>query len=590
MEISRLRMIIGSRYKKRLTLVFLGMLLSAALEVVSIGLILPFLKLVTEEKFYLENKYIVLIAQKFDLSHNATIICAGLIIIFMYALKAVAQYLLNKFQAQIIHTVRVNFSREFFMSYINMPYTEFVKRNIAEMIHNSTGQVNLFAVVFLQSLLLFVSEIVVIILIVFFFLLVNPVLMIITSLFLGFVVFTLGKKTKKIFNEVGERQNISIVSMYKVINESISALKEIRVLGVKDFFIKRFDEYSEEYKEMSIKATAIQIVPKIFLEFVFVSAVIVTIIYCIIFQQNLKEIFPILTLFMIGFYKIFPSLSRVVTYINQIAISKVSFDILYNEFEKLGHSTKVISDKKDVTPICFDKLINLSDINFSYVDGEKILNNFSLNIKKNTTVAFVGRSGAGKSTILDLLLGLLVPNSGDIKIDGISIFDNLEGWYKKVSYIPQSISFVDDTIKNNIALGINLIDEERLQEAIEGAQLFDFVKSLPAGINTQIGDKGVKLSGGQKQRIGIARALYKNPEILIFDEATSALDVETEAMLTSAINNLSHKKTIIIVAHRLSTIKDSDVIYILEQGNIVAHGGYKDLLVSSKWFRKINNT
>ena len=205
------------------------------------------------------------------------------------------------------------------------------------------------------------------------------------------------------------------------------------------------------------------------------------------------------------------------------------------------------------------------------------------------TVAFIGRSGAGKTTLIDMILGLVQPKSGNVMFDGYNISQNINFWYQRISYIPQTISFIDDTIRKNVALGIYDIDEKQLSRCIDDAQLTGFIQSLPNGLETEIGDKGVRLSGGQRQRIGIARALYKNPDILIFDEATSALDVETERALTESIKNLSGSKTIIIVAHRISTIKDSDIIFVLENGEVKGKGKFDELLATNKWFQDINS-
>ncbi len=579
--------LLGRQYQKSFVLVFLSMLTLALFEVLSIGIILPFLKLIIDEHNDVSNLYLSEIKSTFGLEGNDLIILVGLMIIGIFLIKNILHYFINKFQASTLHQIRVDISKKLFSKYIEMNYSLFIEKNISSMIHNATGQVNAFVVIFLQSMLHLISELVIVIAILILLLIVDPVVMLILSSAGFILVAIIMRKFKKTFKDIGKKQNDATVSMYKVINEGISALKEIRVLKVEQYFTDIFDQHSIIYQDMAIKSSAIRLIPKLILEFIFISSLIIVVIVSISMKYNMGEFIPTLILFAMAFFKIFPSVNRIINDYNLMLSSKISFDVLYDELmsTKDDFKFKRISNESSIT---FKDKITLQNVTFAYKNSENIFKNFSMEIPKNKTIALIGQSGSGKTTIVDLILGLIQPQKGSIKFDNYDISKNLDNWYQKIGYIPQFISFIDDTIRKNIALGIHDIDEKRLEKSIDDAQLRELIDSMPKGLDTRIGDKGIKLSGGQRQRVGIARALYSNPDILIFDEATSALDVETERALTESIHKLGHSKTIIIVAHRLSTIKDSDTIFILGHGTIMDSGTYNELLMRNQWFQEIN--
>ena len=295
--------------------------------------------------------------------------------------------------------------------------------------------------------------------------------------------------------------------------------------------------------------------------------VMLFILVYIIRGGNVGLLIPQLTAFGLAAMRIMPSANRINTYITEVAYNQYSLDYLYENLTESMKSDKAMRAERAAIAgpaLHLEDKIELKDITFAYPDSDKhIFTKANMVIPKGKSVGIMGPSGAGKSTVVDILLGLLHVQSGEILCDGASIFSNYDSWLSQIGYIPQSIYLVDETIRENIALGMDedAIDEDRIWEVMEEAQLADFVRSLPDGLDTTIGDRGVRLSGGQRQRIGIARALYHNPEILVFDEATSALDNETEAAVMEAINGFHGKKTMVIIAHRLNTIADCDIIY-----------------------------
>ena len=278
-------------------------------------------------------------------------------------------------------------------------------------------------------------------------------------------------------------------------------------------------------------------------------------------------------MFAVAAFRLLPSFNRITNFLSIILFNKPAVDAVYHDLKEIEQIEKGTNynEKENVKRTQLKKKIEIRNVCFHYPESEqKVLDMVSFEIKKNQSVAFIGPSGAGKTTLADILLGALAPTYGEIKVDGENINENLRSWQKNLGYIPQTIYLMDDTIKNNIAFGIeeSEIDQKKLEEAIEKAQLRDFIEALPEGLETEVGERGVKLSGGQRQRIGIARALYNDPDVLVLDEATSALDNDTEKAVMEAIENLSGSKTLIIIAHRLTTIQNCDIVFEVKEGKV----------------------
>ena len=304
--------------------------------------------------------------------------------------------------------------------------------------------------------------------------------------------------------------------------------------------------------------------------------------------QAPDKILMTLSLFAIVAVRLMPSLNRISTAWGGIKFCAPAFDVIYDDLMYCERMDAQHQDLQEEGPILFQDKIEMRDVSFSYENSQTLaLKSVSLEILKNTTVGFVGSSGAGKSTTVDIILGLLFPSLGEVLVDGVDIRGHLQSWQRKIGYIPQMIYLCDDTIKSNIAFGVapEDIEEEKVWQALRLAQLEDFVRSLPLGLNTVIGERGIRLSGGQRQRISIARALYHDPEVLVMDEATAALDNETERDFMAALDGLSGGKTIIVIAHRLTTVQSCDKIFFLKEGQLVADGKYNELLKDCPQFR-----
>lgn len=356
--------------------------------------------------------------------------------------------------------------------------------------------------------------------------------------------------------------------------QAIYGIKDVKVLKREDFFADNYEENGKIGARYSQNYSVLNNVPRLLIETIFIISILAYMAIYIIHGGDMSDMILQLTVFGAAAIRLLPSVNRINTYIGEIAYEAPSLDYLYKNLNinEISNAERNKKENKGKNVLNLKDKIELKEITYSYPNTEKnIFTKASMTVPYAKSVGIIGNSGAGKSTLVDILLGLLKVKEGKITCDGVDIFDNYQEWLGHIGYIPQSIYLVDESIRDNIAFGINAkeISDKRVWEVLDEAQLKDFVEKLPEGLETKVGDRGVRLSGGQRQRIGIARALYHNPDILVFDEATSALDNDTEHALMEAINNFHGKKTMIIIAHRLNTIKQCDIIYKVENETIV---------------------
>jgi ATP-binding cassette subfamily C protein len=363
------------------------------------------------------------------------------------------------------------------------------------------------------------------------------------------------------------------------------------VLNRENLFIEKFRVEARESTLLKIYIRYIQQIPKPVVE---TSAVLgMMLISAILVWQGrpMSTIIPILTLFAMATVKLMPAVQQLSTLYTTLRYNLVAVDPIYDDLKELEEYQKYfLKDRKSQTPITLDNSIEAENISYSYPGSDEIaLKNVSFTAPKGKAIAFVGESGAGKTTMVDLLLGLLTPTEGKICVDGIDIQERISAWQRNIGYIPQSIYLADETLRNNVAFGIpeDEIDDDKVIQAIESAQLSEMVSKLPAGLDTMIGENGTRISGGQRQRVGIARALYHNPQVLVMDEATSALDNITEKEITDAIEALKGDKTVIMIAHRLTTVQNCDILYLMKNGKIIDQGSYDYLVDTNREFRKM---
>lgn len=538
---------------------FIMMLMSSFIELMGIGLILPVIALLAKPELIEQNKYLSMlynIIQPESTKSFLIILC--LILIILYFVKNLFLAFQNYVQAHFIMKKGAELANRLFYNYIHAPYKYHLNHNSGYLLGN-ISMANVFSSNVLVPFMTLASELFVVssifVMLLFFFPFVTLGLSLIITVITYMVYFSL-----KNFNyKLGKVRQIETMEMNKYALQGLKAIKESKVRNTEDFFAEQYNIHRININNAEAHATFCGNLPRFLIETLIVILGLGVLLILILSGNAIGTIILTLSLFAASSVRLMPSMTRIqysLTRIKQYVYSfnKLFADIAGFEIEEKGYSAKSIK---------FEKSIEINDVSFSYDNTENnIFNDFSLQIEKNSSVAFVGPTGCGKTTMVDIILGLLKPQKGSLQIDGENINSNLISWQKMIGYVPQFIFLLDDTVKANVAFGEpeDKIDDKRVIECLKMAQVYDFVEKLPDGINNLIGENGIRLSGGQRQRIGIARALYHNPQVLILDEATSALDNETEKAFIDALDTLKGKLTIIMIAHRLTTVENCDNI------------------------------
>jgi ATP-binding cassette, subfamily B, bacterial PglK len=573
----------------KLILLFFAILIMAILEVVGVASIVPFMSVIASPEIIHNNTYLSNLYNFLQVdSENEFIIFLGIAIIVLLFLSNITQafitWKMTFFAQNQYHRLQVRMLEQ----YLAEPYSFYLNKNSSELSKNILTEVSaVINGVVLQSLL-GLSKIFIVIFIFVLLLLVNPIVAITTTviLFGSYLIIYSLVRTK--LRTIGIKKTTAVFHTFKSANESMAGIKEIKIRNSEKEFVNRFIPPSKELAEYAAQVSVIAALPRYLLEVVAFGGIIAISTMLIATKPgSSNEVIPIISLYAMAGYRLMPALQQIYGAISNVKYNIPAFNILVNDFNNL--TEKNFNKIKDQKPCEFNHKLQIRDINFFY-KGEKnpVINNLNLDVKKNTTVGLIGPSGVGKTTLIDIILGLLTPDSGNIIVDGIKINkENIAAWQKNIGYVPQSIYLTDDSIEKNIAFSIaeNEIDRAKLVSAAKMANVDTFINSLPDQYKTLVGERGVRLSGGQRQRIGIARALYHNPTILVFDEATSSLDGITEDVIMDSIHNLSHKKTIIMIAHRMTTVKECDVIHMMKDGKIFDSGTYDELFQKNKDFQ-----
>lgn len=566
--------------KQKQKLIYLGFLIfiGGLFETLGVSLLVPIGSVILDSSVihrYID-KYPMLhgVVDLMGLDTDSKIIIAMLILLmFIFVFKNIfLTYLSYEQNRYVAHNKNEMISRVL-REFLNRPYEYYLGADIPTVFRITDSDIpNVFNM--LMALLSLSTELVVSLLLFIVLLKVNWQMTVLIIVVFLIVTVINTKLFKPRLNEVGKQnQNIqSRIAKWRL--QAIYGLKDVKVLNRQDFFIRNYHESGYVGANVITKYSVINTIPRRLIETAFMVTVLGFLAIYMGVGGNASVLIPQLMAFAVAAVRIMPSVSRINTYITEVAYEEPSLNYLY---DNLSESMKVEGEMRAVHAKISGPALELKDkielkhITFRYPDGDvNILTDAEMVVPKGKSVGIMGPSGAGKSTVVDILLGLLHANVGEILCDGANIFSNYESWLAQIGYIPQSIYLTDESIRENIAFGIDLdvIDDDRIWEVMEEAQLADFVRELPEGLDTKVGDRGVRLSGGQRQRIGIARALYHNPEILVFDEATSALDNETEAAVMEAINSFHGKKTMVIIAHRLNTIEKCDIIYEVDHEKI----------------------
>lgn len=567
----KLNYIFTKKQKIELLWVFILITVGAFLELAGVSVILPFVNAIISPESVLSSKGMNMVYSALGFSDiNGFIIFLALFIIFVYVLKNLFLAYMYDVQYRFNYDNQRELSTMMMRRYISQPYSYHLVNGSEKMIQHITKDIDMFMAAVSGAMFLATELFVCIAIITYLFIKDKSItlgLMFVMLAFVGLYFIFIKGRVKTYGIEV-RKDNEKI---NKTIIESFGGIKEIKILERENYFIEKYDDSYAQFAEAQRKYQLLSVVPRPIMEAVCISGMLSVVALKMARGVSMAYFIPTLSLFVVAAFRMLPSFSRISSYMSQVIFNKAAVDFVYNDLKNISALPISNSEDNKIDDIIFNDKITVENVSFSYARNLKdVLDSVNMEIHKNESVGLIGPSGQGKTTLADLLLGLLMPTAGSIKVDGNSISGKMNLWHSKVGYIPQTIFLSDDTIKNNIAFGVKEedINDEKIWEALKEAQLIDFISELEDGINTYVGERGVRLSGGQRQRIGIARALYNKPDILVLDEATSALDNDTEIAVMDAINNLMGNKTLIIIAHRLSTIKNCDSVYQVNEGKI----------------------
>jgi ABC-type multidrug transport system fused ATPase/permease subunit len=573
--IKKLRYILDR--KQKINICFLGVMIfiGGIMETLSVSAMLPVVWVIIDAEKAMENKYFKWAMDFLDIQDVKGFTIALLVIlIIVYILKNAYLLLLVNEQTRFISYNRNKLISQVLREFLNRPYEFYLDADIPTVFRLTDSDIpNVFQI--LMSLISMTSEALVFILLCIVLIMTDWKLLLFLVIVFGFITLIMMKVLKPRLTKLGaENQAIqSRIAKWRI--QAIYGIKDVKVLHREAFFADNYESNGKVGASYTRRYSVINSMPSLLIETLFISCILLYLIVYILMGNDVTRIISMLAAFGVAALRLLPCVKRINTYMTDISYFRPCLDYVYenmniNEISRKNNQTLKPADESKTMNL-HDK-IELKNIVYAYPNTDKLIFDHAyMQIPYGKSVGIMGPSGAGKSTIVDILLGLLKVHEGTIECDGVNVFDNYPAWLAQIGYIPQSIYLVDEPIRNNIAFGIadSEIDDNRIWDVLEEAQLKDFIKTLPEGLDTAIGDRGVRLSGGQRQRLGIARALYHNPEILVFDEATSALDNETEAAVMEAINSFHGKKTMVIIAHRLNTIEKCDIIYKVDEGQIV---------------------
>ena len=551
------------------------------LEAISLGAVVPVTSIMVKGNLS-QYPFLHFATDGLKIGEEKIIIYAMLGLAGLFLIKNIFLAFLAWRQANFSYSIRADISNQLFTRYLNMPYTFHLQNNSAQLIRNVTAEASLIAVA-LNGIMTITTETLITFGVFCILMKVEPLGALTAIGFLGGAGWLFYRFTKMRILLWGQGRQYHDGMQLQHLQQGLGAIKDISILGRQSKLIKEFSEHSYGISHIESRQSTFQQLPRLWLELLAVFGLVILVLTMQNANHSGVHIVPVVALFAVAAFRLLPSINRILAAIQLLRYGLPAIDLVYKDLvvQKLESRSNLSNTSESISLAPFSDEIEVSDISYRYPEAANLaLKNISFRIKKGSCVGFVGPSGSGKSTLVDVVLGLLEPQSGQIKVDGNNIKDHLRWWQNQIGYVPQSVVLVDSSLRANIAFGVpeSEVNEESIKIAIKSAQIDEFIASLPDGLDTQVGERGVRLSGGQLQRIGIARALYHNPPILVLDEATSALDSATEKEVMQAVNALHRNKTILIIAHRLSTVMQCDVLCAIEDGKIMAQGAPQDVL------------
>lgn len=590
-QLKKIFALLTSRERKNAFLLFVMILIMAIFDVAGVASIMPFIAVLANPQVVQTNELLLSLYNFFNFSNIQEFLFflgffAFLLLLFSLAFKSLTIYAQVRFSRMREYTI----GKRLIEGYLGHNYSWFLNRHSGELAKTILSEISAVVGGAILPLMTLIAQSVVSFTLFILLIIVDTKLTIIVIGVLGFSYLLIYKLLSNYLAKIGRERVEANEERFKVVSEAFGAIKEVKILSLESEYVRRFSKPAEIFAKHQSSALVIAQLPRFLLEAIAFGGMMLVILYLIKNNSGLSSALPIIALYAFAGYRLIPALQQIYRSATQLRFSNAAINALHKDFVSLKPLSK--DPFQDVEPINFKNEIKVNSITYSYPDSPlNALERVSLSIPVHSVIGIVGATGSGKTTLFDFMLGLLNSKDGELSVDGVQIHSkNLQSWQKSIGYIPQQIYLSDDTIAANIAFGIpaDNIDYESVERAAKIANLHDFVvNDLPNGYDTKVGERGVRLSGGQRQRIGIARALFNKPQILMMDEATSALDNITEKAVMEAISKLSEETTIIIIAHRLSTVKKCDKIFIMESGKIDAEGTYKELSNTNKIFKKM---
>lgn len=563
--------VFDGKQKRKLFMMGILILINSAVSLLGVSVLIPFVQAVTAPEALLENELVAWFYEAMGMNDPNQLITAITIgIVIVYMAKNGFIIFMNNQQYRFSYYGKRDMQDKLMKYYISKDYTFFLNHNSAELMRDINNDPEMFYAAVLNILQL-ASELCVSVILIVFLVITDPIITLGVALAMVLMVLLFMKRLKRTLARFGDERRKYNANIIQCMQQAFGGIKEIKIANRESYFEEEFRKQNGLYTYVIKQNSFLSSIPKPVMEALCVSGLMVTIAVRInMADSDPAHFMGVLAVFAAAAFYLLPSVNKMSEYLASIIHNGVVIHKIGEEYASIRDLEIDIDQKEDYKPVVLEEEIRVEDMTFTYPEVEEpVLSHVNVTIPKNSSVAFIGPSGAGKTTMVDLILGVLKPQEGRITVDGMDISESYRGWHDKIGYIPQTIYMLDDTIRNNIVFGQKEgIKDEDVWAALRQAQLDEFVESLEDGLDTMIGEAGVRLSGGQRQRIGIARALYRKPEVLVLDEATSALDTETEAAVMEAIDSLQGKMTMLIIAHRLSTIKNCNIVYKVEDGSV----------------------
>jgi ABC-type multidrug transport system fused ATPase/permease subunit len=581
------------RERRSFFLVLVLVLAMGFVETVGVAAIVPFM-LVLADPAAIERHAVladVYAALRFTDPHTFMMFLGGVVFVIVVGgllFKAFAFYAVYRFTMMRSYTI----SNRMLRGYLFQPYTWFLNRHSAEIGANILGDVAKVTTKALLPAMKVLTYGTVVVGLVVLLVLVRPAVAFAAAGLLGGSYVLIYVFVRKYLHRLGHERHLANRARFQIAGEALGGIKDVKLLGLEDALLARYRKPALEVARHDATSTILADLPHYLLEAVAFGGMLAFVLVLLVTGNgSLAAIVPTLAVYAFAAVRIFPALQRIYNSLAQMRFAQPTLDRLYDDMQAAEANLRTLPPRrKDAPTLRLGAELALEEVHYAYPLAERpALRGLSLAIPARSTVGIVGGTGAGKTTAIDVVLGLLAPDAGRLLVDGVPIVaENRAAWQRSIGYVPQQIFLTDDTVSANIAFGLDTagIDQAAVERAAKIAEIHDFILAeMPQGYATPVGERGVRLSGGQRQRIGIARALYHDPDVLSLDEATSALDNLTEKAVMDAVHNLGHAKTIIMIAHRLSTVRDCDTIFMLEGGRVVAQGTYDDLIETNRQFR-----